>query len=111
LVDKGETHEQAAKRELLEETGYTSTDWHYLGAVEPNPAFLNNLCHHWLAKNVRLESEPSPDEGENITVLTADFSDIQRRIRDGKINHVLALSAFSRISILWRPEIFNDGLK
>ena len=51
MVDPGEDSKTAAARELLEETGYTSKNWHYLGAVEPNPAFHNHLCHHWLAKD------------------------------------------------------------
>jgi len=49
MIDPGETSGQAAARELQEETGYTSKEWKYLGSVEPNPAFQDNLCHHWLA--------------------------------------------------------------
>ena len=33
LVDTGESHKQAAVRELQEETGFTSENWKYLGAV------------------------------------------------------------------------------
>ena len=49
MVDAGETSRDAAARELLEETGYAGGAWSYLGAVEPNPAFHDHLCHHWLA--------------------------------------------------------------
>ena len=49
MVDRGEAHADAAQRELREETGYAARTWTYLGAVEPNPAFHDNLCHHWLA--------------------------------------------------------------
>ena len=51
MVDHGEDSKTAAIRELKEETGYTSTNWIYLGSVEPNPAIMNNVCHSWHAKD------------------------------------------------------------
>ena len=53
MVDPGEAHGDAAARELLEETGYGDGNWVYLGAVQPNPAIHDHLCHHWLADGVR----------------------------------------------------------
>lgn len=44
MVDPGEDSRAAAARELLDETGYASDKWAYLGVVEPNPAFHNHLC-------------------------------------------------------------------
>ena len=43
MVDPGDDSKTAAVRELLEETGYESDKWTYLGAVEPNPAFHDHL--------------------------------------------------------------------
>jgi len=107
LVDPGETHALAARRELLEETGYISEEWSYLGAVQPNPAFQDNLCHHWLAQNVKKVQEPALDVGEDIRVTLSNFDGIHSKIRQGEINHVLALSAFSRFQDLWRADIFK----
>jgi ADP-ribose pyrophosphatase len=73
LVDPGETPLQAAKRELKEETGYTSSKWSDLGSVDPNPAFLNNRCHHFLAEDIIKTGEPDLDEGEDIEVELMDF--------------------------------------
>jgi len=50
IIEEGEESRDAATRELLEETGYSTKKWEYLGWVAPNPAFLNNRCHHWLAR-------------------------------------------------------------
>jgi ADP-ribose pyrophosphatase len=102
LVDPGESDRQAAMRELKEETGYTGSEWQHLGIVEPNPAFLNNLCHHWLALNVEQTDHPQPDEGEDIEIVTLNFDEIISHIRSGEIRHVLVLSALSRLDSLWK---------
>ena len=101
VLEEQESPQQAAMREMQEETGYTSSSWHYLGAVEPNPAFHNNLCHHWLAEGVRKTHAPMLDEGEDITVETLNFEEIRTAIKSGQIKHALALSALSRIDELW----------
>src|SRR6185369_15951397 len=74
-LDPGEDHGAAAIRELREETGYTSSRWSYLGCVEPNPAFQENLCHHWLAEDAARTHELALDSGEDITVLELALED------------------------------------
>src|SRR5688572_15281470 len=49
MVDPGEEHAAAARRELAEETGYTAASWRHVGSVEPNPAIQGNRLHTWLA--------------------------------------------------------------
>lgn len=58
----------AAKRELLEETGYESEDWIALGAHFPNPALQENRCHSFLARNCRKVAELKLDPFEELTV-------------------------------------------
>ncbi len=108
LVDPGEESLAAAQRELCEETGYTSNKWSYLGYVEPNPAFLNNRCHHWMAEDAVKSSEPLLDEGEDIEVELMNFVQIRQAVQNGVIDHVLALSAFSRLPKLWNG-IYSAG--
>ena len=97
MVDRGEAHEAAAQRELREETGYTSERWRYLGAVEPNPAFQDNLCHHWLAEDARLTHTQELDAGEDIEVTTLELDEVRRAIQTGEIRHALVLTALQRI--------------
>ncbi|MCY3859824.1 MAG: NUDIX hydrolase [Gammaproteobacteria bacterium] len=101
MVDDGETPLEAAQRELLEETGYTSNEWTYLGAVEPNPAFHPHLCHHFLARNVERVAELDLGPGEAIEIEVCDLERLRTAIQDGSLRHSLALSALSRVYRLW----------
>jgi len=101
MVDPGEQPLAAAQRELLEETGYGGGDWTSLGSVAPNPAYHDNRCHHFLARNVVLQQAPQQGEGEAIEVLTMTEADIVAAARDGRISHVLALSALMRVYSIW----------
>jgi 8-oxo-dGTP pyrophosphatase MutT (NUDIX family) len=97
VIDAGEAHATAAQRELREETGFTSTRWTYLGAVEPNPAFHTNLCHHWLAEGAVRTHELELDRGEDIVIATIPLAEVPARIRRGEIRHALVLTALSHV--------------
>ena len=105
LVDEGEDSLAAARRELLEETGYAGDSWRYLGSVQANPAIHNNVCHHWLAENVSAVQAPQPDEGEAIRVHLMSLDEVRAAHDDGRFRHPLGLSAFSRVYPLWDAPI------
>ena len=97
LIESGETPEQAARRELEEETGYTSNDWKYLGSVEANPAFLNNHCHQWLALNAVKTHPTRLDENEEIDVAELSLGEIRQEIEAGRMRSSLTLLCLSRV--------------
>lgn len=97
MVDRDEDHGEAARRELREETGHTASKWTYLGAVEPNPAFHDNQCHHWLAEDARLTHGQELDGGEDIEIELVPLEEAARRVRDGRVRHSLVISALSRV--------------
>ena len=104
MVDPGEDSQVAAARELFEETGYRSDKWTYLGAVEPNPAIFDNLCHHWLAEDVYLAGDQDLGDGELIAVELMSADSVRAAVAAGELRHALALSALSRVFDLWpRP--------
>jgi ADP-ribose pyrophosphatase len=104
VVDEGEEHGAAARRELREETGYTTEAWTYLGCVEPNPAFQNNLCHHWLAEGVTRTHPQELDGGEDIAILQLRPEAVREKVQSGEIRHSLVLSALCRVLDLRRSE-------
>lgn len=108
MVDPGEQPLTAAQRELEEETGYGGGRWDYLGAVEPNPAVHDHLCHQFLARDVRRLGEQSLSGGEAIRMELMSEDAVIRAVRSGEIRHALVLSALSRVFDLWRPRPFVE---
>ena len=104
LVEKSDTPEQAARRELFEETGYRPLETCSLGVVHPNPAIQNNECYTFLAKDVFFAGGQQQDEREDIEVLLRPLSAIPRLIRDGEITHSLVLAAFYRFFMEYQAD-------
>lgn len=101
ISDKDEEPLDAAKRELLEETGYGGGEWHYLGAVQANPAVQNNLCHLWHADGVELQQEQDPDPGEAIRVHLMSVAEVRKAIDDGRFLNPLGQAAMVRAYSIW----------
>ena len=94
MVDKGDTAEKAAARELLEETGYKAGELSLLGTVHPNPAILNNRCSTYLARSLKKVSAVAGDETEDIEVCLYPMVEITKLIREGAITNSLVITAF-----------------
>lgn len=94
LVEPGHTPLEAARNELLEETGFKSDQWEYLGFVHPNPAFLTNRCHSFLARGVQKVAEIRQEESEEIEVLLVPYGEIKDLIGRQAITHALVICAF-----------------
>ncbi|MCC6328156.1 MAG: NUDIX hydrolase [Acidobacteria bacterium] len=100
MIDPGETPEAAARRELREETGYSSDDWILIGASRPNPALQSNTMYHFLARNCKKTSEISLDENESILTKTVAEAEVRRLIADGVVTHSLVVAAFLYLQLL-----------
>ena len=65
---------EVARRELLEETGYTSDNWLYLGGTRESTSKLTNTMHLFLAQNCFKTSEQKLDDTESIELLKIPFN-------------------------------------
>jgi len=92
-VNPGEDLLMAAKRELREETGYDCESIEKLMTVEVNPAFMNNRCHFYWAKNCVEVGELKLDQFEEIQVIKMPVSGIKNYLKSGKITHSLVVNA------------------
>lgn len=85
---------EAARREMLEETGYDAAQVLPLGRVAPNPAFLNNWCYSYVALGAHRVALPQLDGAEDIGVEAVPLADVPAMIASGRISHALTINAF-----------------
>jgi ADP-ribose pyrophosphatase len=85
LVEEGEKPEAAARRELLEETGYSGGEWELLGSLASSPSLKDNWAYLFLARGVEETAPPDPDEHELVEVVRVSERDLFGLIRGGEI--------------------------
>jgi ADP-ribose pyrophosphatase len=100
-IDPGEAALQAARRELLEETGYTASHWRRILKFFASPGFVAETMSVYLATGLRAgEAQPEEDEviyKRMVPLPTASKMVINGTIRDAKtISSVLWLDYTSR---------------
>ena len=96
MVDDGENQQKAVARELLEETGYGSDDWQYLGKIPANPVFQDAYIHHWLAQDVTLIGHTKFDDAEDILLKKMPIDEVLVLFKNGKIEHPHTVNALLR---------------
>ncbi len=69
---------EAAKRELMEETGYESDDWKFLLSVPSNATMADNYANIFMAKNCRKVSGQNLDDTEFLNVHLYDRNEIAK---------------------------------
>ena len=99
VVEEGEQPLEAARRELLEETGY-------VGELEPagsmvDCAYSTRIRHVFIARSSRRVADPSPEEGEAPTVVMMPLDDFRAHLRTGRLTDVgPAYLALDRLRLL-----------
>lgn len=100
--EKGEDGLAVAKRELLEETGYVSDDWQYIGATVESSAKLTNYMHIYFANHCRKVSEQHLDLTEELDVFVIPL----KQAVDMVMRNEICCNS-SAHGILWAAQMFG----
>lgn len=96
VCEQGESPEQSARRELLEETGYGGGRWSRLMTIGQNPSICNNITHCFLAEDVERLAEQQLEPTEDIQVLLMTPRQVHQLLRDDQMLQALMAAP------LWR---------
>ena len=83
--DSDKSLQEAIARELLEETGHSFKDYHYLGKISPNPSTNNNWMHMFLATGGEKTHDQKLDPNENIEVELCSIDELKTLLKQNKI--------------------------
>jgi ADP-ribose pyrophosphatase len=92
FVEEGEEPFTAARRELLEETGYESSDWTPLGSYRVDPNRGVAMGHLYLARQAKFVAPRNADDLEEQELLLLRRVELERALANGEFK-VLAWSA------------------
>jgi ADP-ribose pyrophosphatase len=84
-LDAGESPLNCARRELVEETGYSADNWHQLGTITPLPGCSDERIHIFLASDLK-PAEQHLDDDELLNVHPVKFNEALQMILTGEIS-------------------------
>lgn len=93
VAEKGENPVEAAKRELLEETGYAGKRARLVASYSPNPAIQTNLCHFVVIEDCKKVSSTHWDANEEIETKLVGLDKLDGYVAKGKIYHAIAIDS------------------
>ena len=95
-IEAGEDILETARRELLEETGYTAQAWDYLGVMHPCIGYSDERIEIFLARDLSQLSEPQLDEGEFLEIFDLSLEEVRSAIREGRLTDAKTMTALYR---------------
>jgi ADP-ribose pyrophosphatase len=84
-LEPGEPHLETAKRELLEETGYTAGEWKKLCVIHTAIAYTDEAIEIYLATKLQKTGSGKLDAGEFLETMVVGFQEALEMVRDGRI--------------------------
>lgn len=107
-VDKGESPLQAAKRELLEESGYISNKWILWKTINPYGKMIWTI-HSFVARDCIKKNDSKPDAGERLEARLISFDEFLKLSEDpnfyeGELKNSLLRARFDK---KYRNELYN----
>lgn len=101
-IDDGETSLTAAKRELLEETGYTARQWKRILHFYASPGFLDETMTIYLAQGLQA-GKAQPEADERIATRFFTLSEAKRMALNGRIRDAKTICGILWLAQMARP--------
>jgi ADP-ribose pyrophosphatase len=98
-LDPGEDVFTCARRELLEETGYSATEWARAGVLHPVISYSTEFIEVWFARGLQ-QGQARLDHGEFLEIFTATPAEIMRWCLDGTVTDSKTL-----VGALWLQNV------
>lgn len=89
VVEDGEEPLAAARRELMEETGYGGGEWSLLNVLSSNASACSNLTYCYLAQGVRLMGRQNLDATEDVVVKVLDRAEVYDMLESDQMKQSL----------------------
>jgi ADP-ribose pyrophosphatase len=102
-LDAGEDILACAKRELLEETGYSAREWARAGVLHPVISYATEFIEIWFARGLTL-SKAKLDDEEFLEVFTATPAELIEWCRTGEVTDAKTL-----IAALWLQNVLSGA--
>lgn len=101
-IDEGELPLAAARRELLEETGYTAKQWKKILHFYVSPGFLDETMTIYLARGLKA-GEAQPEADERIATRFFPLSEAREMALNGRIRDAKTISGILWLSAAHEP--------
>ena len=92
-IDPGELAENAARRELLEETGFTAQKWRRLGSIHPCVGYSDEIIEIFLAQELEHSGAQNLDHEEFIDILELTLEEAEAAVGNGEITDAKTIAA------------------
>ena len=89
VVEEGEDTLEAARRELLEETGFGGGEWELSMVISANPGSQNNLSYCYIARGVEKIADQHLDKTEDIEVVLMTEDEVYAMLRRDGLKQAL----------------------
>ena len=103
-LDPQETPLECAKRELIEETGFSARSWQKLGEITPVPGYSNERIHVFLAADL-VPAEQELDKDEVLDVHEVPLDKAIKLIHEGAIQDSKTISGIYMAINLMREKL------